>query len=435
MPLPFFNDAMLQIGQNIGQNPPPPRVEEPDITDTIRRIFSMYQPEHQATDELMRAVTTGYPQRNTPTRAQNIMGFLGGLGQGAGPAGLWNGSPVGFKGGDAKDILGAEDLIRFRPFYQEMQDWQQKIKPLETSANYERYANMNQRQLLNDQAAREIGANRATAYGQNIENRNAYMGRMAGVAEQNAESKANQVAINKWKAEHPNSVIRATADGSLIGIDPQTNVATPIMGENGKPARVTSDAEKQRLIQNRQIEVEREQGNQTRQNINLRGDQSRQTNAAKTTSGGGRFDKNAQIAKANAIVTLRPEWADYVDVKTGGINPATIGEMDDWERDELLSMLYRGNTPQRGDISLPSNQSVPFVGTRTANETAPKPNPMQDNTQQAPPPMGKIYSRAQLKPPPAGYVYIGPPGSDQVIGTVRAEDVPKLDKQRYEVKK
>src|SRR5262245_14301950 len=63
-----------------------------------------------------------FPQRQQPSTYRNILGALGGLGA-----------------SDVPHALQAQDLIRFRPFYNQLQDWEAKLEPLKGAMQAERY--------------------------------------------------------------------------------------------------------------------------------------------------------------------------------------------------------------------------------------------------------------------------------------------------------
>jgi hypothetical protein len=344
LPSPDMNSGGNVFGGQVGPNN--------SIYDILDRIYGSYQPEHQANDALMAAVQGGFPERNTPTRMQNILGFLGGLGEGAHAANYVGGSPVGFRGGSAKDILGTEDLIRFRPFYQQMGDWEAKIKPLEAAANVERQSNALNRQLTSDTAARAVAGYRGDTYAQRVDQQGEHMANQDAVAQQNADTRAKQVAINQWRAQHPNHVIKASQTGQVFAIDPQSGQAIPVTDKSGRPVRITSAAELQAMIGNRQVRLENLRGQNALTLAAAKGNQARMTQAAKPTNA-GRFDRNAQINLANKVLLEHPEWKNYIDPKTGGIIPSKLSTLDEMQQHMMLSALYG---PQGGDINLPQDE-------------------------------------------------------------------------------
>lgn len=98
----------------------------------------LYQPEHQNIDRLNQMIDQ-MPVRNKPGMLRKI---FGGIAQGLG------GGPEG------------RDEILYRPYYNQLADWQQRLKPVEASANIERQNNANERAGVTSMINSELGIRR-----------------------------------------------------------------------------------------------------------------------------------------------------------------------------------------------------------------------------------------------------------------------------------
>ena len=232
--------------QSVFQHQPDPN-QGPDIAS----IFNQYQPQHTAQDAFTQMLSQ-YPQREQPSTFKNILGVIASLGAGVRPVGIANGQIVGFQGGSPQEIMQAGDMVRYRPFYQKLEDWTNRAKPMEQAATNERFANQNERltsyelgTLLNRGRNTDI---RAT----DVEGKNTSRQTRDAIAQEKEEAYERWVAVQEYKSTHPNSPPKADRNGVLYGINPQTNEAEIIKTKDGKPVVVTSETEKQQLIQQRQ---------------------------------------------------------------------------------------------------------------------------------------------------------------------------------------
>ena len=255
-PMSFPAGVGLDYGTGQGLQPTPNNPNPPiqsNLQDIISKIFSQYQPEHTALDQYNQLIQN-YPQRGTPTRMQNILGFISGLGTGAGPGTYWHGTPVGFKGGSPKDILQAEDLVRFRPYYQQLGDWENQVKPFEYAANLERQNNLNQRQIGNASAADAIRAFTAESQDTRRQAQTEQGGEkleqgwsQLDINKQNADTRKKLADITEWDKTHPNFQKIIGADGSVWAMDPKTGDAIPVTDADNKQIKAMGELQKAQI--------------------------------------------------------------------------------------------------------------------------------------------------------------------------------------------
>src|SRR5215470_7901895 len=128
--LDYLNPNLIDaLGQSLNEyrrlnspnefvGPPTPTISnqsnQSNLSDLVDKIYSQYPLQHSAMDALTQAVNQ-MPQRNTPSRMDNFMAFLGSLGT-AQPAAYQNGAALGFKAGSPEEIVKAADMIRYRPY-------------------------------------------------------------------------------------------------------------------------------------------------------------------------------------------------------------------------------------------------------------------------------------------------------------------------------
>jgi len=119
----------------------------------VADLYQGFKGQITAQDALNRLIAN-FPVRQPPGKMANILAAIASMGAGAHPSTYSHGSALGFQAGTPQEIMQAGDLIRYRPFYQQLQDWQAQLQPVEAAANQERYYNQNMRQLLGQETAR-----------------------------------------------------------------------------------------------------------------------------------------------------------------------------------------------------------------------------------------------------------------------------------------
>jgi len=354
-----------------------------------------------------------FPQRTEPGRMRNILGLLGGLGAGvsAGPGGL------DFRAGNPQEIMQAQDLIRYRPFYNQLQDWETKVQPLERAMQVERYSNANQRMLLNNLLQNQRGERRLDI----LEQRNAAQADLWEAQKQRyneeLELRRMQIAINDYKARNQAGPVKALEDGTLVHI--QGNTATPIM-VGGLPAKITSQAQLQQMIADRTIEGILTRAEQARINIGVAGVE--RERVGKSLIGARPTLTEAQVrVNIQRALIRHPEWRAYYDVNTktfsnipDSINPVELEQIND-----------------------------EIYGTPTVKPNV-VPGPAPGSLGTVPPPVTKGTGR-DIELPVAGkprpLQQAKPSGRRMVIeiigtgerGTIPYEDADRLDKTKYRI--
>jgi hypothetical protein len=304
----------------------------PDNTDQlIREIFNRYPMEHTATDQFT-SLLNQFPTRNQPSKTQNVLGLLSGLGAGSRAATYDNGTPIGFRGGSAEDVMKATDLTRFRPFYQEMGDWQAKVKPYEAAALNERYYNQNQRTLASNEARQVTTAKNVASQ---VERREAQ-----------TTGEAEKRDIEWYKAWIQNKGLNQPNIG--LAVDGATNTIIQYDKKGGKPAAALIDPLTGEPMKGEKLPL---------LNKSLAAAQKR----AETMAGASQANTAARIAGAN-----RPLWTDdegntwMPDFKTGTMKKMTPADATQ-------------EVPVTG-TSTPTSQVPPSAAAAVSPSTATEPN-------------------------------------------------------------
>lgn len=206
------NDPRDPYGTPLGDS------NDNELQKILEGIYQRYQPQHQFSDQLTQLIQQ-MPQRQEQGKMANFMASLASLHPSA--QGMSEGQPVGYRATDPKDFVTGKDAILNAPFYQSMNDWQAKLKPVEVGAQDERYNNTNLRALLSAQANQAIASKRTDLTAQNN----------ASLAERReAQTKSDMIKRQqeKWNAEHPDQQLVFDAQGNVTGVNRRTTVATPV---------------------------------------------------------------------------------------------------------------------------------------------------------------------------------------------------------------
>jgi len=385
-PVPDFLQYLMKNSQDDPQS-------VPDANGmSVADMFNQRPPEHRANDALMDMISQ-MPQRQEPSTYRNVLGALGGL-----------------REPDTAHALQAQDLIRYRPYYQQMGDWQAQLQPLQAAATQERYANANDTRFINYMLQRENAARRTDEQIKKDENQRNYWEGVLGNKKEELELRKTQLELQRYRNENPRAIVKALEDGTLI--DASKHNAQPIM-INGKPARVTSQAQLQKLIANRTIEAIEARGEQTRENIGVAGD-------VREWVGKSLIEARPTLTEAqirvniNRAMLAHPEWAKYYDVNTktfrppADTDPVILQQMND----EIYGTpTVRPNVTGPKDIQLPSGDTnAPPAGTPSTT-TAPAATPTKPRGKQATPP-GQPYNAKEA--PTINMKRVFPDGSTRI---------------------
>jgi len=217
---------LMDVGDQISNVPEQIDQDTDPIVKRVLDLYSQWKPQTAATQALSNMIQQ-FPQRTPPSRLQNILGTLASFG-GAHAATYGRGGPMGFRGPSPEEMMQAGDLIRYRPYYEALQDWQTKLKPLEAIAQQERYYNTNLRQLLGQETARFTGAENVASLKARREAQTEQAKEDAQIKWWNATINYNKLSQGDWSFVPDNQgVMRAydrrdPTDSGRVVIDPDT---------------------------------------------------------------------------------------------------------------------------------------------------------------------------------------------------------------------
>ena len=290
-----------------------------------------YRPQHQFIDMLAEAIKS-FPQRNQPSRMQNIMGTIAGLGAGVGPSGHGPaGEPLGFKGGSPNEIFQAQDMVRYRPYYQQLQDWEAKLKPMQMGASDERYQNINERMFLNDIARNMDRSRRTDIYGDTSQARATHWENQDELGINRLDWQKDfgekKLAIEKAKSQAQGGVVKSDRSGAMyiIGKD---GTPKPVM-YNGQQLRASSDAEKSALILGRMSAGIAQRGRVEEGLIDKRLDARKTFWDWMVKNPTAMQDRAGMRNRINAAVAGNPALGQYFDLEQGIPKPDALANIDD----------------------------------------------------------------------------------------------------------
>lgn len=299
----------LPISRSPFTTPQQPQMEQPDI-NIDERFRQIYQPQNAA-NERLNSLLMNQPQRQNPSTLLKIGAVMAGIGR--------------------KDGLEVMDQTAYAPYYRGMQGWMAGIDPTLKSADLENDANLNLRNLANQQVQREISQRdlerkeKADIARADTANKNAESTRMR------AEGYQKRTEILDFKRQNPHYVFKTREDGMIVGLNPLTGQSFTTDVKSGD----LSDMEKAQLqlenrlagisaqgaIRDKQIE---RQGELTSGQITQRADETRKTNAARPpTTGGTREllptqERQRIVNRVTALRLENPELGKLVTIGSDG---------------------------------------------------------------------------------------------------------------------
>lgn len=258
------------MNQNQNQNQPPNQMNSnnsagDDDQAIISRIQSMFNPSHGAQDRL-RSILDTAPQHSQyePGKLTKLLGGLASLST-VGPAGIENGSAVGFRNYNPAEGRKIQDSIVNDKYNNAVDDWSMKLKPVQELATAERGSNSNERIMANDVISR-------TLQNKNIERQATKDKNDNAIKEGQLKEKNAFLDYLKYKRDHPNHVYKADKDGHVYSIDPHTNTTEYITDSNGDLISSDKMPEMEKLkIQNvNRLGQISAQGNESRKTVDER---------------------------------------------------------------------------------------------------------------------------------------------------------------------
>jgi len=386
---PFVQNDVNNIANGINEQP--------------NNLASIFQPQHSAQDAYSQQLGM-MPSRDDfqPSKTRQFLSALATLGS-ARPTGQAGGASIGFDGNIAEGMKTG-DIVRNKPYYDALGDWNQKLKPLGDLAEIEGRSNVNAGNIENDRVARELQRkNNERLERKDDDMRNVY-DRRATVQEANS-------ATNYYRSRNPNSIIKNDDSGYMVGIHPQTLKSTYILDSEGKKIKSSLLTDEQKLNLGFEISSDLigQRGDETRETnkansdnildregilIGKRGAETRTTNAAKpaTAYGGGKgtsispTQRSAEeFRKAQEARNTHDEWKDYIIMNQGKtfdiVKPTGI-KPSGWKRGDYIApagndktfrdiqeFIYGKNAPKVGDVkTFPNGNKGRYDGTRWVKE-------------------------------------------------------------------
>lgn len=290
----------------------------------------------------------GMPDRSNynPSFLRRLGGALTGLST-VGPATYDKGAALGFKNYDPKGQSQITDQFDYKPYYQDMNDWQNKTKALQAGATEEDKRNSygmlrgiqrdkldetkraDQAREANNTAKTQISADRAKAY---------EFDKMNPTWKPFIQPGGNLIYINP---KDPTQTYDTGLDSGKLTDEDKINLTT-----QGRLQGIAAQGKNQL-----NLEGARETANQS--DIAARGTQTRQTNAEKPVSGSKSINKPMTTAqmKARALegYNTHPDWQKYIDPTTGTVKFSGDEALDS----QIHSFIYGR------DVSLPTDNSQP----------------------------------------------------------------------------
>jgi len=233
-----------------------------DGSDVLSTIDRIYNPEHKYSDMYQDQINK-MPQRTEPGKLRRVFGFMSGLGQ--------NGPQN-------------QDMVKYGKYYRNLSDWDAKTKAILPGMTAERSENANERMLAGTTVANLL-RDRDITRKINTDQAN------VDIRQQRADAYTNNL---KFQQTHPKHQLSAVAGGNYYWFNPEDPSEDPI--DTGIKTGTLSKLEEINLNQGNALKRIAAQGAETRktesvkdanekENITLRGEESRKTKGSPTDTG------------------------------------------------------------------------------------------------------------------------------------------------------
>lgn len=341
-------------------------IQSPDIgsdTAMVNRLSDLFNPKEDQFNRLD-TMSKQMPSRSdyNPNLLRRISAFTAGLGTGSGPAGMYGGTPVGFRG-DIPGGLNVQQALLNQPFNEAMTDYENRIKPVEELAKLEGSRNNTNRMigssLLSDERARERQEETERKNTLTFEAKD----RQLDIAQQRADIAASRAEVYKDLAK--GGVLQVDRDGKTWmvykdGTKKDVDISQftkeeleELRLENRLKAIAASGDESRRTEETRQTNrLELEGEKQANREIN---EATRQTNRKEirslTNVNMGKplseaAKARALVSKANKVISERPDLKNYIQVQGMNVRIPPAGLFGNKaKRDEAYKLVY-GDTPE-----------------------------------------------------------------------------------------
>jgi hypothetical protein len=193
----------------------------PSHMDIASRMNQLYQPKNTATQAFSDQLNN-QPNRNDyqAGKGRKLLGFIAGLGAGAGPAGIDSGQAIGFHG-NPNFAYDMASKITNAPYNAAEGEYEQKLKPLAIAASQEEKNNTNNRIAANNALSREISQERANNQAEDIKRKDRLDQSTMAHRKANEELAQKRIDAKNFAQSHPNMKSFTGKDGFVYFIDPQ----------------------------------------------------------------------------------------------------------------------------------------------------------------------------------------------------------------------
>ncbi len=207
------NDPRDEYGTPTGSSDP-----TDELQTALAAIFKQYQPQHAFSDQLSQLIGQ-FPQRAPePTGWRKLLAIGGSLG--GRPMAVSDGQPIGYVGNSPEQMSQSYETLTQAPYHRALNDWLEKVKPVETGAQDERYNNASMRAIMNAQANQLIAQRKIDLQGKNVASQIERRSTQDEIDRRNAATK-------EFLSRNPNLVPQWDAQGNLFGFDPRAGTVAP----------------------------------------------------------------------------------------------------------------------------------------------------------------------------------------------------------------
>jgi hypothetical protein len=311
--------------------PMPQDLPEPSPMDTLSKIQQIFGTPREDVLNQFLAHLSNQPVREKPGLGRRILGSLAGLGA-YNSAHFSDGAALGISG-DPREQQQIQDMIANKPYYEKLQDWEVKLKPLEKAAGIEGQRNTGMRTLNRDILNQDLYRQRLERLkGVDVEKARHNVATEANARETN-EQRAARTAAMLYHYKNPNHQLKQDADGNLIGYNPKDDTIQVVKDPaTGQPIKGNALTPQQRVNMGITLIQERTKG--AKEVAAVRGEEARKTRQTvpavnpNSKSAGGKSEAAKQKELVNRATKLRlerPDLAPYVKIEGNQVSVSEGG--------------------------------------------------------------------------------------------------------------